>query len=211
MVTLSKLLSNKYPFRNYTKDLRNADSHFVLNTENQDDIMSVQSPKSPIKKKNLVQVNYIDGAENESIHESFFQDPRTALSVRFGEIPENLTTPIDIIKYIKNKNTNIHFGIINEKEKKITVIHPSMNDNINILLLLYKDNSYTCFNYPHSSFIKIKKLWNYQRIKYDELNSKHKKIDLIKIAKTLDINSIKTSMKKQDIYDILFQENFGFY
>ena len=211
MISLSKLLSNKYPFRNYTKNLRNADSHFVINAENQDDVESIHSPKSPIKNKDLVQVNYIDGAENETIHESFFSDPRAALSVRFSEIPEDITSSIEIIEYIKNKNPNIYFGIINEQEKNITILHPSMSDNINILLLLTKENSYTCFHYPHSSFLKIKKLWNYQRMVYNKLKLKHKKSELITIAKSLNINNIKSSMKKQEIYDILFQENFGFY
>jgi hypothetical protein len=224
MISLSKLLSTKYPFRNYTKELRNVMEPFRVNFNtntngnafSQDVSLNAKNENIVNESNNIVKndedvnmtVNYISNQQNQSVSQSFHTTPKKALS-KYSPESETIS---DLFQEISS-NRSIYMGLVNENEKTISIFNPTLQDDINIVILLVKDNTYATFEYKHSSFIKIKKTWNeYTRIDFESVKKpKHTKKQLISLSKELNFTEVKTSMKKDEVYNLLYTNFFGFH
>jgi hypothetical protein len=211
MLSLSKLITNKYPFRNYTKELRNVVDEFRVDTRVRESPTHVVENASAGNAEIVMNmnVNYISNNQGQSVSQSFHNTPGNALA-KYS--PTNTTIP-EIFQELVAKHS-IYMGFVNEDDKTIAIYNPSMEEDINIVILLEKDKKYAIFEYRHSSFTKIKKTWGseYRRIDFIGVEKpKTTKKNLLDLAKELGLTEVKTSMKKGQIYDVLYNNCFGFH
>jgi hypothetical protein len=207
MLSLNKLITNKYPFRNYTKELRNVNDEFRVDIEKRGKESNITQKTRNIET--AMNVNYISNQQNQTITQSFHNTPVNAL-LKYS--PTHTTIP-GIFQELAEKHC-IYMGFVNEDEKTIAIYNPSLQEDIDIVILLEKDGTYAIFEYKHSSFTKIKKTWGgeYRRTDFDGVEKpKRTKKDLLDLVKELGINGVKTNMKKGEIYDILYNNCFGFH
>ena len=194
--------------RNYNNldNLKYIQSKYILNANNNDN-NSISQNQSNIEAKN----NYINDT-NECI-ESFFDSLIDLFSYKYKNSKDMYETFSSINDNNKDEIfssfIDYHYIYVNENDKTICIYNPSLDENINITLIINKNGKYAYFDYQKSSYQKIKKLWDYKRLKYGA-QEKYTKKELMNITTKYNIQNVKSKLKKQEIYDILYDNLFGF-
>lgn len=222
MISLTSLLTNTYSFRNYTKELRNVKQQFRLSTDKikqnitKNTVENIDQNAGVNKNINIethdTVVNYIEGntAVNKAITNTFQSTPDAVLS-KYGPITKS-SIP-EIFQEITTNHPQIHMCFVDENQKNISIYRPSLQEGIHIVLLLQKNDTYAIFEYPKSSFVNLKKSWDYTRVPMEGETpcSKITKKQLIEFAKNKSFDKVKSNMKKADIYNAIYQQFFGFH
>ena len=187
---------------------------------------TLSTPKSP-KPENYL-IHDADEHQENTIIEPFFDNPETAVKTALNLNKEIKITNndgqyiLDELWNDTNRNT-LAFCLIDDIEKTIKVyrnketkenLHKNKNNIVeySVLILLKKNDKYTYYYYNKHNMYKVQKVWNYKRIVVnEEYSKKYTKKKLMDLAKEDIYNSqIKSSMKKQEIYNKMCSINFEF-
>jgi ABC-type bacteriocin/lantibiotic exporter with double-glycine peptidase domain len=227
---------NYEEFLSMNISVRNSNLEHILESKNLKNLSvilndtidtTLNTPKSP-KPENYL-IHDADEHQENTIIEPFFDKPETAVKTALN-LNKEIKITNDNGQYILNElwsdttRNTLAFCLIDDIDKTIKVyrnkytkdnLHKDRNNIVEypVLILLKKNHKFTYYYYNKHNMYKVQKVWNYKRIIVNEEYSKqYTKKTLMEMAKE-DIykNQIKSSMKKQEIYNKMCGLNFEFY